>query len=131
MKLTWSDSREIAIELSEAHPDVDPQYVRFTDLHAWVVALEDFEDDPEKSNEGILEAIQMMWVDEPPRDVSVGAAPRRPCGCEAAIDRRGGGVVPWRCCEVERGMAQPGSASALGAEGRRFESCCPDHCRST
>jgi len=64
MKLNWSDSREIAIELSEAHPDVDPQYVRFTDLHAWVVALEDFEDDPEKSNEGVLEAIQMMWVDE-------------------------------------------------------------------
>ena len=64
MKLTWSDSREIAIELTEAHPDVDPQYVRFTDLHAWVVALEDFEDDPEKSSEGILEAIQMMWVDE-------------------------------------------------------------------
>ena len=64
MKLTWSDSREIAIELAEAHPDVDPQYVRFTDLHAWVLALEDFEDDPEKSSEGILEAIQMTWIDE-------------------------------------------------------------------
>ena len=64
MKLDWSDSREIAIELSEAHPDVDPQYVRFTDLHAWVLAIEDFEGDPEKSNEGILEAIQMMWIDE-------------------------------------------------------------------
>ena len=64
MKLDWSDSREIAIELSEAHPDVDPQYVRFTDLHAWVLAIEDFEGDPEKSNEGLLEAIQMMWIDE-------------------------------------------------------------------
>ena len=64
MKLDWSDSREIAIELSEAHPDVDPQYVRFTDLHAWVLAIEDFEGDPETSNEGILEAIQMMWIDE-------------------------------------------------------------------
>ena len=64
MKLDWSDSREIAIELSEAHPDVDPQYVRFTDLHAWVLAIEEFEGDPEKSNEGILEAIQMMWIDE-------------------------------------------------------------------
>ena len=64
MKLDWSDSREIAIELSEAHPDVDPQYVRFTDLHTWVLAIEDFEGDPEKSNEGLLEAIQMMWIDE-------------------------------------------------------------------
>ena len=62
--MQWTDSREIAIELAEAHPDVDPQYVRFTDLHAWVVALPDFDDDPEKSSEGILEAIQMMWIDE-------------------------------------------------------------------
>ena len=43
---------------------MDPQYVRFTDLHAWVLALEGFDDDPEKSNEGILEAIQMTWIDE-------------------------------------------------------------------
>lgn len=64
MKLDWADSREIAIELSEAHPDVDPQWVRFTDLHAWIMALPDFTGDPEKSNEGILEAIQMMWIDE-------------------------------------------------------------------
>ncbi|MBX2886583.1 MAG: Fe-S cluster assembly protein IscX [Granulosicoccus sp.] len=62
--MKWTDTREIAIELSEAHPDVDPQYVRFTDLHAWVLALDGFEDDPEKSNEGILEAIQMTWLDE-------------------------------------------------------------------
>jgi len=64
MQMDWTDSREIAIELSEAHPDVDPQWVRFTDLHAWIMALPDFTGDPDKSNEGILEAIQMMWIDE-------------------------------------------------------------------
>jgi len=62
--MKWTDVREIAIELSEAHPDVDPQYVRFTDLHAWVMAIDGFDDDPDKSNEGILEAIQMTWIDE-------------------------------------------------------------------
>ena len=62
--MKWIDSREIAIELSEAHPDVDPQYVRFTDLHAWVLAIDGFEDEPDKSSEGILEAIQLMWIDE-------------------------------------------------------------------
>ncbi len=64
MQLKWTDSLEIAIALDEAHPDVDPQYVRFTDLHAWICALEEFEDDPESSNEKILEAIQMAWLDE-------------------------------------------------------------------
>ena len=64
MILKWADVRDIAIELAEAHPDVDPQYVRFTDLHAWVLAIEGFDDDPEKSSEGILEAIQMTWIDE-------------------------------------------------------------------
>lgn len=62
--MKWTDSREIAIELVEAHPDVDPQYVRFTDLHAWVLAIEEFDDVPDKSSEGILEAIQLMWIDE-------------------------------------------------------------------
>ena len=62
--LKWGDTREIAEGLFDAHPDVDPQYVRFTDMHAWIVALEGFEDDPEKSSEGILEAIQMIWIDE-------------------------------------------------------------------
>ncbi len=62
--MDWSDTREIAIELAEAHPDVDPRYVRFTDLHAWVMALDDFEGEAEKSSEGILEAIQMTWIDE-------------------------------------------------------------------
>ena len=64
MRLDWQDVREIAIELDEAYPDVDPQYVRFTDLHAWVLAIDGFEGDPEKSTEGVLEAIQMTWLDE-------------------------------------------------------------------
>lgn len=64
MGLKWSDVNEIAIELEDAHGDVDPQWVRFTDLHQWVCALADFDDDPEKSNEKILEAIQMAWIEE-------------------------------------------------------------------
>jgi len=62
--MKWTDVNDITIELCEAHPDVDPQYVRFTDLHAWVMALPGFSDDPERSNEKILEAIQMAWIDE-------------------------------------------------------------------
>ncbi|SFD23736.1 FeS assembly protein IscX [Thiohalospira halophila DSM 15071] len=62
--MKWTDSRDIAIALDEAHPDVDPQWVRFTDLHRWVTELEEFDDDPEGSNEKVLEAIQMMWLDE-------------------------------------------------------------------
>lgn len=64
MTLKWTDSRDIAIELTEKYPDVNPQYVRFTDLREWVLALEDFDDDPERCGEKILEAIQMMWMDE-------------------------------------------------------------------
>ncbi|MCK5091951.1 MAG: Fe-S cluster assembly protein IscX [Gammaproteobacteria bacterium] len=64
MSLKWTDSMDIAIELDEAHPDVDPKAVRFTDLHNWVLKLEDFEDDPEHSGERILEAIQMAWIEE-------------------------------------------------------------------
>ncbi|MDH3388395.1 MAG: Fe-S cluster assembly protein IscX [Gammaproteobacteria bacterium] len=64
MSLKWTDTLDIAIELSEKYTDIDPQYVRFTDLHAWVCALEDFDDDPNHSNEKILEAIQMAWIDE-------------------------------------------------------------------
>lgn len=64
MSLKWTDSLDIAIELTEQHPDVDPQYVRFTDLHTWICALEEFDDDPERSNERILEAIQMAWIEE-------------------------------------------------------------------
>jgi FeS assembly protein IscX len=62
--MKWTDVREIAIALAEKHPDVDPQYVRFTDLHRWVTELEDFKDDPGHSGEKILEAIQMTWIDE-------------------------------------------------------------------
>ena len=64
MNLKWTDSLEIAISLDEAHADVDPRYVRFTDLHQWVCALEEFDDSPEQSNEKILEAIQMHWIAE-------------------------------------------------------------------
>ncbi len=64
MNLKWTDSLEIAIALDEVHPDVDPKYIRFTDLHTWVCALEQFDDEPENSNEKILEAIQMNWLDE-------------------------------------------------------------------
>lgn len=64
MSLKWTDTLDIAIELAETHTDVDPQYIRFTDLHTWVCALEDFDDDPNRSNEKVLEAIQMAWIDE-------------------------------------------------------------------
>ncbi|MCY4641458.1 MAG: Fe-S cluster assembly protein IscX [Gammaproteobacteria bacterium] len=64
MSLKWVDSLEIAIALDEVHPDVDPQYIRFTDLHEWICELEEFDDDPDKSSERILEAIQMAWLEE-------------------------------------------------------------------
>jgi len=64
MSLKWTDTLDIVIDLDEKHPDVDPQYVRFTDLHQWVCELDGFDDDPEKSSEKILEAIQMTWIDE-------------------------------------------------------------------
>lgn len=62
--MKWTDSIDIAIALDEAHPEVDPQYVRFTDLRDWVLALDGFDDDPEHCSEKILEAIQMAWMDE-------------------------------------------------------------------
>jgi FeS assembly protein IscX len=62
--MKWTDSLEIAIELAEAHPEIDPRTIRFTDLHGWVMELPEFEDDPEHSGEKILEAIQMAWIDE-------------------------------------------------------------------
>ncbi len=63
-KLRWIDVNDIAIELEERHPDVDVVNLRFTDLWKWVQALPDFADDPQKSNEKILEAIQTAWLDE-------------------------------------------------------------------
>ena len=64
MALKWVDSLDIAIELDEAHPDIDPEYVNFVDLRQWVIDLEDFDDDPEHSGERILEAIQLAWIEE-------------------------------------------------------------------
>jgi FeS assembly protein IscX len=64
MSFKWIDTLDIAIALDEAHPDVDPQYVRFTDLHDWVCELAEFDDDPKHSGEKILEAIQMAWIEE-------------------------------------------------------------------
>lgn len=64
MKISWTDIEEIGIQLAEKYPDIDPLSVRFTDLHKWVTELPDFEDDPKKSNEKILEAIQMAWLEE-------------------------------------------------------------------
>jgi len=64
MGLKWADTLDIVLELDEKHPDVDPQYIRFTDLHQWVCDLENFDDDPQKSGEKALEAIQMTWIEE-------------------------------------------------------------------
>lgn len=63
-EIDWSDCHEIGYRLWEARPEVDPLSVRFTDLHAWVCALPGFVGDPKASNEGILEAIQLAWLDE-------------------------------------------------------------------
>jgi FeS assembly protein IscX len=62
--LMWADAEDIGIRLQEEHPDLDPLTVRFTDLLAWIVALPDFKDDPQASNEKKLEAIQMAWYEE-------------------------------------------------------------------
>lgn len=64
MSLKWTDTLDVVLDLDEKHPDVDPQYIRFTDLHQWVCDLDGFDDDPESSSEKILEAIQMMWIEE-------------------------------------------------------------------
>ena len=60
----WTDVNEIAIELEEKYPDIDPKYILFTDLRNMVMKLEGFEDNPEKTNEKILETIQMLWIEE-------------------------------------------------------------------
>lgn len=64
MGLKWTDSQDIAIELAEKFPELDPQTVRFTDMHQWITELEDFDDEPNRSNEKILEAILLCWLDE-------------------------------------------------------------------
>jgi FeS assembly protein IscX len=63
-EIMWTDAEEIGIQLEEKFPAVDPLTVRFTDLHKFVIELEGFADDPAKSNESRLEAIQMAWHDE-------------------------------------------------------------------
>ncbi len=62
--MKWTDIYDIAIALEERHGDADNVNLRFTDLHRWVTGLADFDDDPERSNEKVLEAIQMAWIEE-------------------------------------------------------------------
>jgi FeS assembly protein IscX len=62
--MKWTDTNDIAIDLDEAHPDIDPITVRFTELMGWVMALDGFDDDPSRCGERILEAIQMAWIEE-------------------------------------------------------------------
>jgi FeS assembly protein IscX len=62
--MKWTDSLEIALALAELHPEVDPAGVRFTDLRQYVLALPGFNDDPARSGERILEAIQQAWIEE-------------------------------------------------------------------
>ncbi|GAA0490676.1 MULTISPECIES: Fe-S cluster assembly protein IscX [Tatumella] len=64
MSIKWTDSRFIGEALYDQFPETDPKTVRFTDLHQWVCELEDFDDNPEASNEKILEAILLVWMDE-------------------------------------------------------------------
>ncbi|SEC02956.1 Fe-S cluster assembly protein IscX [Terriglobus roseus] len=60
----WEDTEEIGIQLQEKYPEIDPLTVRFTDMHKYITGLTGFTGDPAKSNEGLLEAIQMAWLDE-------------------------------------------------------------------
>lgn len=64
MGLKWTDTRELGEALYDRDPELDPKSVRFTDMHQWICALEDFDDDPQASNERTLEAIFMIWLDE-------------------------------------------------------------------
>jgi FeS assembly protein IscX len=62
--MKWTDVQEIAMALTDKHPEIDPQQIRFTDLHRWVMELEGFSDDPNRSSEKILEAIQLAWIED-------------------------------------------------------------------
>jgi len=62
--MKWTDIQHIAEELNDKFPDIDPKTIRFTDLHRWVMALEGFDDDANRSGEKILEAIQAAWIEE-------------------------------------------------------------------
>lgn len=63
-ELSWDDAKDLALALADAHADVNPLDVRFTDLHRMIIELPAFSDDPKKSTEGKLEAIQMAWYEE-------------------------------------------------------------------
>ena len=62
--MKWTDVQEIAMALTDKHPEIDPQLIRFTDLHRWVMELDGFSDDPNRSSEKILEAIQLAWIED-------------------------------------------------------------------
>ena len=62
--MKWTDVQEIAIQLSDAHPDVDPLKINFVDLMKCVMALPEFDDDPKHCGERVLEAIQAAWIEE-------------------------------------------------------------------
>lgn len=62
--MKWTDVQEIAIELVESKPGIDPRYINFVDLRSWVLALPGFDDSPERCGEKVLEAIQMAWIEE-------------------------------------------------------------------
>ncbi|RDU97902.1 Fe-S cluster assembly protein IscX [Trinickia dinghuensis] len=62
--MKWTDVQEIAMALTDKHPEIDPQLIRFTDLHKWVMELDGFSDDPNRSSEKILEAIQLAWIED-------------------------------------------------------------------
>ena len=62
--LNWDDPDGIALALCEKFPDLDPTHIRYTDLHKWITELDDFDDDPLKSNEAKLERIQQLWLEE-------------------------------------------------------------------
>ena len=64
MSLRWSDSTEIAIELADLYPQYDPQQVRFTELRKMILALDNFDDDPDHCGERVLEAVMLAWIDE-------------------------------------------------------------------
>ncbi len=64
MSLKWVDVLEIAIQLAERHPDVDPRYLNFVQLQRWVIELPEFSDDPQRGGEKVLEAIQAAWIEE-------------------------------------------------------------------
>lgn len=64
MSLKWTDVQDIALQLLEQKPDIDPHYLNFVDLHQWVLALPNFADESERGGEKVLEAIQSAWIDE-------------------------------------------------------------------